>query len=245
MKFDDPQMLRVSQPKDSILFAATQLPGHESQQEDCFVNFNDECFVVTDGGAGLPHGDVAARLAGETALWGYKHIRQHKFYWLDKKLFMKRIFRSANLAVWQKRREQGFEEGLATTLLVAMVGPRSCWVGSAGDTQAFLWRDGAVQKLIREDLDHLGRLTKAVGFVHFGLIPQFVASNFGVGDALLLVTSGAGNYLLEQEIALILSGAGENTERMKEAVTELVAMAQVNGSEKNMTACLIKRVGVG
>lgn len=241
MRFVDPLSLKLSQPKDVVLFAASQLQGGEPRQEDYFVNFNEECIVVADGGGGLPHGDVAATLAGETAIWGYKHIRQHRFYWLDKKLFMKRIFRSANLAVWQKHREVDFTDGLATTLLVLMVGTRAFWIGSAGDTQAFLWREGKLTKLTHEDVDSHGKLVKALGFTRLGLVPEFVTEEFRMNDTILVCTAGVGNYLLEKDMVRALAAVGSTTDTMSAATTELLRCAQSNGSQQNMTVCMVRR----
>src|SRR3990167_8511195 len=97
----------------SIIFAASQLQGMRETQEDYFVNYNDECFVICDGVGGLPHGEVASKLACDTAVWAYKLVRQRRTYWKDRKLFLKRIFRTTNITLWQKQREEEFEGGMA------------------------------------------------------------------------------------------------------------------------------------
>jgi serine/threonine protein phosphatase PrpC len=242
MRFPDTYTIRRQTPRDSVIFAASQLEGHADTQEDYFLNFNDECFVLADGQSNLPNGEAAAQLACDTAIWAYKHIRQHPYYWLDKKLFMKRIFRSTNLAIWQKRREQGFEEGLATTLMVLMVGAKNYWIGHAGNSSAWLYREGNIKKLTHDDVNPLGVITKALGFKRLGLIPEFASGTFESGDVLLLCTDGVGDFLTEKNMNLYLSSVGTTNEDVLLAVNGILKSAETNGSTENMSAILVKRL---
>lgn len=242
MRFPDPYLLRREPTKETVIFAASQLVGRQQRQEDYFLNFNDECFVLADGVSGLPNGDVASKLACDTAIWAYKHIRQHRYYWLDKKLFMKRIFRSTNMAVWQKRKEKGFEGGLATTLLVCMVGPKYMWLGSSGDTQAWLVHDGVLRTLTREKNAFEAIPKKALGLKRLGLIPEFFSSPFDEGDIILMITDGAADYLTMQDVEAGVAAAGNTTQEITEAVLSVLNAARINSSEENMTAVMIKRL---
>lgn len=242
MRHADSAFFPLAEPKTQIIFAAGQLQGGRHKQEDVFLNFGDECFVVADGVGGLPHGDVAARLAAETAIWGYKHIRLRPYYWADKKLFIKRIFRSVNIAVWQKHRETEFIEGLASTLVVLILSTRKMWLGSVGDSSAFLFRKGTIKKLTHDDIDDFGNLTKVVGLERFGLVPQFVALDFEVGDVVLLTTDGVGNFVSQDELKDFLSSTGSTKESLMTTIAAIFDRAKTNGSLDNLTACLIKRV---
>lgn len=237
-----PLSLSGDNPKEVVIFAWGQRQGERPKQEDSFANFRDECFVVADGVGGLPQGDVAAKLAVETAIWGYKHIRLRPFYWRDKRLFLRRIFRSANLTLWQKQREKEFSAGMATTLLVTMVGARTFWLGSAGDTSAFLYRETLIDKLTREDVDEEGYLVKALGVGRKPVIPQFVSETFLPGDILVLATDGISNYLDEEQFRQTLDSAGNTTSELQKTVNNLLDQAGANGSPDNMTVCLIKRL---
>lgn len=241
MKIADPLAQRFREPADILLFAASQEQGARPQQEDAFTFFSDECFAVADGVGGMPHGMVAASLAVETAVWAYKHIRQRRYYWEDKKLFMKRIFRTANMTVWQKHRESGFEEGLATTLLVAMIGTQSYWVGTAGDTAAFLLHDGVVSRLTQEDRDSFGSLTKALGIKRLGLIPVYATGKFLPDDILLLATDGVADYVSREDMAAMLASAGGSEESLASCCRQLLAHAAAAGSVDNRTALILKR----
>ena len=242
MRFPDAYTIRRQTPRDSVIFAAAQLLGDQDTQEDYFLNFNDECFVLSDGVSTMPNGEAAAKLACETAIWGYKHIRQHPYYWLDKKLFMKRIFRSTNLAVWQKQREKGFEEGLATTLMVLMVGAKNFWIGHAGNSSAWLYHNNEITKLTHDDTDTQGALVKAVGFKRLGLFPEFASGAFEVDDVLLLTTDGAGDYLTAKDMIMHLSAVGSSNQEATAATVGLLGQAQANGSKENSSAIIVKRI---
>jgi serine/threonine protein phosphatase PrpC len=225
-----------------IIFAASQLFGGRVVQEDYFTNFGDECFVIADGVGGSPHGDVAARLASETAAWAYRHVRHRKFYWADKKLFLKRIFHTANLTVWQKQREIEYKTGLATTLLVSIIGPQNIWVGSVGDSCAYIYHEGALTKLTRDEVDELGRLTRVVGNKRTGLIPQIVVRKFCPDDCLVLATDGVTKYIADRDIITACAKTGVTTDSIQKSVQYLLNKAQKNNSTDNMTVCMVKRI---
>ncbi|HUD19374.1 MAG TPA: PP2C family serine/threonine-protein phosphatase [Patescibacteria group bacterium] len=243
MRFPDPALIKKQLAKERIIFAATQLQGSRESQEDYFINYNDECFAVADGVGSIPNGEVASKLAAETAIWGYKHIRMRPFYWADKQLLIKRIFRSSNLAVWQKRRESGFEAGLATTLSILIVSAQKIWAGSVGDTSILLYRDGLIDELTLRDVNELGTMTRAVGFQRLGLVPHIAVEKLLPRDVFLLATDGVINCIDEEELRATFDVVGETTQSITNAVVHLLTMAQSRGSTDNMTACLVKRLG--
>lgn len=242
MKFPDPLGLKYEQPKELVLFAASQLQGNAKRQEDYFVNFNDECFALTDGVSSMPHGDVAAQLAAETAVWAYKHVRQRECYWADKKLLLKRIFRTTNMTIWQKQRETGFTDGMATTLLVLIVGDKKLWVGNVGDSRAYFWHDGILTTLTKDDRDAKGNLMKVLGKQRLGIVPQVALERFYPENILLLATDGITRYVEDRELASILEHCGNTTEEVTNAVVSILRKAQANGSNHNMTAVIVKRI---
>jgi serine/threonine protein phosphatase PrpC len=242
MRFVDPLAFKTKNPGHVVVSAGSQLQGAQETQEDFFVNFNNECVVMTDGVGSLPHGEVAGKLASDTAIWGYKHIRTRPFYWADKKLFLKRIFRSSNLAVWQKHKEQGFEEGLQTTLSVAIIGTHALWVGSVGDTGILLYREGLIDILTSLDVDELGRPTNTLGKKRLGLVPHVAVEKFIPGDVLLLATDGVLNHVSEDQLRATFEVSGSSSDSLHTAVTHLLKTAQENGSTDNMSAVMIKKI---
>lgn len=224
----------------SIIFAAAQLQGTRETQEDYFVNYNDECFVVCDGAGGLPHGEIASKLACDTAVWAYKLVRQRRTYWKDRKLFLKRIFRTTNITLWQKQREEGFDDGMATTMLVCIVLDRRFYIGSVGDSSAFLVRNGSMTKLTTDDSNDSGNLTKSVGMDRYGLAPSVVTGSFIAGDYLVFATDGV-TRLMDADICLgSLAGVDQSASKLSEAAVSILTYVRDRGETDNMTLCLLK-----
>ncbi|MBI4062321.1 serine/threonine-protein phosphatase [Candidatus Gottesmanbacteria bacterium] len=243
MRFADPLSVRAKSLRVRILFAASQRQGSRPNQEDYFGNFNDECFTLADGLGGLPHGEVASKLACETAIWAYREVRLRPYYWADKKLFLKRIFRSTNITLWQKQREKGFEGGMATTLIMCIMGEKSFWAGGVGDGRIYhLGSTGKLTSLLPDDVDPSGKLTNALGVNRYGLVPHVVALPFGHNDCLLLATDGVWRYTDEQFLAKALATCGETTQSLSACVEEILRGANENGSTDNMTVAVVKRM---
>jgi serine/threonine protein phosphatase PrpC len=227
-------------PSEQILFAGSQLQGRRKTQEDSLKNYQAECFAIADGVSGIPNGDVASDLAVDSAIWGYTLIRQRKFYWSDKQLLLKRIFRSSNISVWQKRKEYGFHDGLASTLSVVIVGPHKIWAGTVGDSSVLLYREGLIDILTPADCDENGNLTDALGFRRFGLVPHIAVEKFLPGDILCMGTDGVFGHVSEDELRITFEMAGRTDQNISSAVTHLLETAYENGSGDNMTAYMIK-----
>jgi protein phosphatase len=242
MKNSNPIVFTGEDLQSTVVFAAGQLQGGREKQEDRVGYFRDECFCLADGVGGMPHGDTAAELAVETALWGYQHIRLRPTYWLDKRNFMRRIFRTTNIRVWQKRKEPGFGEGLATTLVVLMIGPKNVWVGTIGDSSAFLFREGLIAEPTRKDSDESGLLTSAIGIRRFGLVPHFAGEPFLARDIAVLCTDGVAAFIGEEELRTILADCGTTKQSVTDAVIRILDAARHNGSTDNMSAILVKRI---
>lgn len=218
-------------PKDVILFAGKD-----------FVHSNDECFVIADGVPALPHAKKAEQLTRETALWAYNVVRQRPFYWREKLGLLKRIFRSTNLTLWQKRRDPGYDAGLAAALMVLIVIGDYFWFGSAGNCNSFLFRDGLIDILTPRDVDNEGMLTKAVGFARHQLIPAMHSEKLLENDMILLATDSIANFVSEDEMRGILEEVGETRESLAIAVDKLIETAKAAGGRDSMSACMIKRI---
>lgn len=242
MVISDSPFLHERPSTAPLIFAASQLQGERETQEDYFINFNDECFVVCDGIGGLPHGEVASQLAGDTAVWAYRLVRQRHTYWKDRKLLLSRIFRTTNMTVWQKQREVGYVEGMGTTMLVCIIIDRHFYIGSVGDSSAYLVRDGVMTKLTREDIDASGQLTKAVGTTRYGLVPGIVTGDLISGDTIVLVTDGVGNVMHSIQCLELLAHSEINAMQLSDITTNILLCAQNLGVTDNMTVCLMRRM---
>jgi serine/threonine protein phosphatase PrpC len=222
---------RAQKPKDVILFAGKN-----------FVHSQDECFIIADGYPGLPHAMEAEQLTRETALWAYQMVRQRPFYWNGKLFLLKRIFRSTNLRLWQKRRDPGFDAGLGSALTVLIVIGDYFWLGSAGNCNTYLYRDGLIDILTPRDVDDEGMLTKAVGFARYQLIPAMHSEKLLENDSILLLSDSIANYVSEEDMREILEGVATTTESLTVALDKLTDTAQLAGSHGSISACMVKRI---
>jgi serine/threonine protein phosphatase PrpC len=242
MKFVDPITVQMRKSHNSVIIAGSQLMRVGKPKRNYFYIFRDECIVVADGCRDIVHGEDAATLVGETAVWGYKHIRQRPFYWADKRLLLKRIFRSSNMAVWQKHREKGFESGLTTTLAVVIIGGHKFWVGTAGDTKVLLYREGLIDILTPTDVNPKGELTRVLGFKRLGLTPHVVVEKMLSRDIILIATAGVVDFLDEEQLRATFEITGDTHDSVTNAVVHLLRTAEENGSTGSLTACVMKRV---
>lgn len=222
---------RTRKPRDVILFAGKN-----------FVHSHDECFIVADGYPGLPHAPEAEQLTRETALWAYRMVRQRPFYWKGKLSLLKRIFRSTNLRLWQKRRDPGFDAGLGSALTVLIVIGDYYWLGSAGNCNTYLYRDGLIDMLTPRDVDDDGMLTKAVGFARHQLVPAMHSEQLLENDSILLASDSIANYVSEDEMRGILEKIEATTESLAVALDTLIKTAVAAGSRASVSACLVKRI---
>ncbi len=238
----DSFFLHHQKPVVRLLYAASQLQGDRETQEDYFVNWNDECFVLCDGVGGMPHGREAAQLSGETAAWAYRFVRQRHAYWKDKKLLLSRIFRTTNITLWQKQREVGFTDGMATTMIVAIIIDQRFYIGSVGDSRAYLVHGGKMTLLTTDDVDGQGKLTKVIGASRYGLTPSVTTGDLLPGDSLVLMTDGVSQWMDEGKCVALLRDPEQSATDLSDTAVAMLECAREKGATDNMTVCLIKRI---
>jgi serine/threonine protein phosphatase PrpC len=227
---------------DSTLLYAIKVDNRNPDQNIISENFSDECFVMAVPVKQKPNGTLASILSCQTAVWGYKLIRQRKFYWSDKRLLIKRIFRSVNIAVWQKQRESGFETGIAASLAVSIIGPENIWIGTVGDNCALIFRDG---KLIWEsapDIDGNGVLTKSVGTVRFGLIPSLYSQQFIANDTLILLSQSVRKNIDNIELEKQIGGLENSQDIIDSTVDNILNQVARPVVTDNLGVCIVRRI---
>jgi len=222
-------------------------PSEKSKNIILFAGINsvhskDECFIIADGVPSLPHAKEAEQLTRDTALWAYDMVRQRPFYWGEKLKFLKRMFRSTNLTLWQKRRDPGFDAGLASALMVLITINDYFWLGSAGNCNSFLFRDGLIDILTKRDVDDEGMLTKAAGFSRKQLIPAMHSEKLLENDIIILASDSITDFVSEDQMRGILEGVGTTNESLQNSVDKLIETAKSAGSHDAMSACMVNRI---
>lgn len=147
---------------------------------------------------------------------------------------------------------------IGSTMTIASVKPDSIMVYNLGDSPAYLFSGGRIQKLSRDhtvtqQLVNMGLLTPEQALTdsrrhqltqHIGIDQSELALQehcsgpvpFGSGDCLLLCSDGLTEGLSEREICSIIASGG-SAERIAAA---LVEQAILGGSRDNVTAVVVK-----
>ena len=99
--------------------------------------------LLADGVGGQGDGEIASRLAVETALKVFQeadpNITDNQLLW--------RMFNAANVAVYDTGMARGGADRMATTLTAALFRRNEVAIGHVGDSRAYLVRQGTIKQL--------------------------------------------------------------------------------------------------
>ena len=166
--------------------------------------------------------------------------------------FLKKALLYANRFVFQKAAHEEALAGMGTTAVCALVRSGQIYLCHAGDSRAYLFRDGKlvqlthdhsyVQELVDcgtitvEEAEHHPQkniITRALG-VDYRLEPEYTHAALHGGDLLLLCSDGLTNAVpREQMETLLRSGT------FYDLPDRLVHAANENGGPDNITALLL------
>jgi serine/threonine protein phosphatase PrpC len=186
--------------------------------------------AVADGLGGHPCGDLASQTAVASlrdSVAGGLDDGADTGEWLTRALLV------AHRAVLAEAGDDPDREGMATTVVLAVVDEGQATIAHVGDSRAYLLADGALQALTR---DHGigGYITQALGLDRV-VDPDVAHVDLSAGDRLLLCTDGLTNMVDDKGIALLL-GKGDPTE----ATDALVEAALGNGGIDNITVIVVQ-----
>ena len=170
----------------------------------------------------------------------------------DEEKFLKRALTGANRFVFQKASREEELAGMGTTAVCALVRGSNAFICHAGDSRAYLVRDGKltqlthdhsyVQELVdcgtitEEEAEHHPQkniITKALG-VDYRLEPEVTSVQLQAKDLLLLCSDGLTNMVpVEQMEQLLAQGP------FYDLPDRLVDAANENGGSDNITALLL------
>jgi PPM family protein phosphatase len=225
--------------------------------------------VVADGMGGHPGGDVASRIAAETAARLLGEAQERDSADTEVREQLREAMAESFVMAHQEIRARGTVEpeleGMGTTLTAMVVHARSDTyvLGNVGDSRAYLYRCGKLTQLTRDDTwvqDQVDneRITIEAARKHpyshlltqcLGLeeppIPQILDGRVEVGDTYLLCSDGLVGMLEDFEVERILekelSANGDaGPDAPSSAVKALVDAANSGGGYDNITAALIR-----
>ena len=217
--------------------------------EDAYLALHDVgLWLIADGMGGHARGDVAS------------HIVVEAFRGLGKPYSMddfaqqvKERLRQANQRIRDEIFKAGSDQLMGSTVVAFLVFKREWRCLWAGDSRAYLMRDGRLTQItqdhsIAQEMVERGqlrpeeaashpmanRITRAVGTRHELLLDEY-RSYLRDGDAFLLCSDGLNKEVNEEELATILEGFD-----CEEASRELVDLSLERGARDNVTVAVIR-----
>lgn len=256
-------------PKPPIVVGLSDIGKARTRNEDSLFILPDlGVAVVADGMGGHPGGDVASRIAAETAAQVLGDAREsgdaeEEDATLRLRTAMSRSVVAAHEAIRAHGREQPSLEGMGTTLTAMVVDADSGTyvLGHVGDSRAYLFREGRLTQLTRDDTwvqerVEAAQLTREQARRHpfghlltqcLGLddppVPHILGGTTRAGDAYLLCTDGLVGMLEDPEMERILAehlssnGGGSDGDA---PVRALLDAANEAGGHDNITAALVR-----
>ncbi len=225
--------------------------------------------VVADGMGGHPGGDVASRIAAETAARVLaEELSTPAPDHLDLPARLSSAMRRSVIKAHQEIRAEGEREpdleGMGTTITAMAVDPEAdvYVLGHVGDSRAYCFRGGKLTQLTRDDtwvqerveakvltleqarrhpFSHL--LTQCLG-LEDAPTPHILYGSVEVGDAFLLCTDGLVGMIEDEQLEEILSrelaAVGTNGAPAGERTLQaLLDAANEAGGYDNITAVLV------
>ena len=167
--------------------------------------------------------------------------------------------RKANGQVHGEAQTDPNHSQMGTTLTLVLVKGNKAIFGNVGDSRTYLIRQGIPERvthdhsLVQEQVDagvltpeqaersgHKNFITRAIG--HRDQVdPDLFERELQVGDVLLLCSDGLHGLVKELEMGTII----QTTPDLKEAVKQLVALANERGGPDNITALAVRIQEVG
>lgn len=209
-----------------------------------------ELFIVADGMGGHEGGATAAQMLidGVDA-----HLRAQPPETPPEEA-LRRAAQQANDDIYRRSRDDRRLAKMGATGVLALVQGHHAWIAHAGDSRAYLWREGRLERLTRDHtlvqrmVDHQilnedeARHHPDANVVTrgFGQSPEIeleVASplELHAGDRLLLCSDGLSGYVDDDAIAQALAAGGE----AQEITDALIGLALRAGGEDNVSLQLI------
>lgn len=205
----------------------------DGQEDSHFEDDFHGAFVVADGMGGHNAGEVASRIAGETALArliGSPRSEQPEDA-------VRAAVALAHAAVEAEGARSPRSRGLGTTLVVLFARNGRFVVGHVGDSRAYVVRaSGQVERLTTDhNLPYQPNvLTRAMGLKGGG-VADLADVRAAAGDRFLLCTDGLHGVVSDNLIGRIVSSLPPD-----EACAQLVAATLDAGAPDNVTVTIVR-----
>jgi serine/threonine protein phosphatase PrpC len=178
-------------PTPSTLSASgTTHRGHVrcDNQDVIIVEPDLGLYAVLDGMGGANAGDVAANLAARHIVASIRQNARIRRRWPRRALDI--ALQAAAVEVFSAAVERPDYRGMGTTVVACLVAdPAHAVIAHAGDSRAYLLRDGRLAPLTRDHTSAPNLLTRNLGR-ECGVVPDVLELPLTRGDRLLLCSDG-------------------------------------------------------
>jgi protein phosphatase len=169
------------------------------------------------------------------------------------------VVREANHQIYERSRADRGRAGMGTTLTAAYVDDAHVAIAHVGDSRAYLFRDGTLQRLTQDhslvdELVRRGKLTEEQAAEHpqrsiitraLGPEPDVEVDTWTYparsGDVVLLCSDGLTSMISEERVKAVL----ESHDNLDAAADALIAEANEAGGRDNITVVLFRLEEVG
>ncbi|WP_437574653.1 Stp1/IreP family PP2C-type Ser/Thr phosphatase [Sorangium sp. So ce887] len=243
----------------------TDVGLQRDHNEDSYAVLSEyDLFIVADGMGGHRAGDVASRLATESIADFFRSTSREDATWpfhFDTSLSeeenrLQAGIRVANRQIFERSIRSRDCAGMGTTVVGALFSKKKnrIYVGHVGDSRAYRVRKGSISQLTRdhslfndyimampelteEQRAELPRnvITRALG-MNDSVAVDLINDEPQPGDVYLLCSDGLSGMLSDDQILQIVSSTAE----VPEMCRRLIAKANENGGEDNITALVIR-----
>ncbi len=233
--------------------------------EDSFIVLKEyDLFVVADGMGGHRAGDVASKLATETISEFFRSTANDDVTWpfhFDTNLSEEENrlltgIRVANRQIFERSTRSRECHGMGTTVVGAMFSPKKnrMYIGHVGDSRCYRVREKGINLLTRdhslindyllampdltdEQRNELPRnvITRALG-MQDQVVVDLQHDEPRIGDVYVLCSDGLSGMITDEDIRDVILGS----EDIRESCRKLIARANEQGGEDNVTAVVIR-----
>ena len=239
-----------------MVFAKTDIgKAREINQDYYYISQemdDPKIYILADGMGGYKGGEIASKLATESAA---KYIKSNFGNILKEKEEILKLIKNAveyaNMIVYEKSKEEKDLEGMGTTFEVCLIYNNKAYIGHVGDSRIYRIRKEVIRKLTKdhsyvqqlvedkkitreEAKTHPKKnmLTRALGCTPY-VEPDLRARNFEKGDIFIICSDGLTNMVEEEKIYRIIK------QNINNAAENLIKEANAAGGYDNITVIII------
>jgi len=255
----------LSHDMDIVAAGVTDVGQQREHNEDSFCILPEfDLYIVADGMGGHRAGDVASKMATHTMASFFQATSKEDATWpfhFDPHLTVEENrlitgIRVANKRIFDTSSRHREVHGMGTTIVGALVSKERgrMYIAHVGDSRCYRIRNGEITQLTRDHSllnDYLAVLpdltpeqreelpknviTRALG-MQDSVVVDLVPESPKAGDLYMLCSDGLSGMITDEDIlAIAIAAEGDP----KKAATEMVAKANVNGGEDNITVVVI------